>query len=188
MSNTEKPWGELIEFVRTFARRWGRLGGDVKEKWDTLRFYVTWHYMFYDLVFPGYPRIKFPTWLFWLDLYVYGKPIFDPIRSIIQRWQMYIYGKTYEKAVKRFPMMRREILSTVDNPELLPEELRREVMWRRFRLAYPGDIVCHRYSDYLVAVVGIDDDWLVIQSPSKELPYLYVYKEHYMFEDGCGIA
>jgi len=122
-------WDDLDEaarFISDYCSRWGRFGGQAKEKFGTLRFYALFHHNLHDLIWPGY---VFTQWtpalapLRWLDDYVYRLGVCNPLRSLVIRWQTFVYARAYRLALKRWPHLRREILCCADYPEYLKVEL-----------------------------------------------------------------
>lgn len=106
--------------LEKFCRRYGRLGLHVKEKYGTLRAYT--HFCSYpilhSLVYPGYVFNQFPKWLWNLDC-SYLSPCLEWALPHIQKYQSFIYRKGYEKIVKKYPHIKKEIICCADYPELL---------------------------------------------------------------------
>lgn len=115
----EVEFDKVVSWFSINARRWGRLGGQIKEKFGTLRFYVTFHYQFHDLVHPGYVYSRWPKWLWVLDLKITGSYFYTPIRTLIHRYQTFVYKLLYKLAVKKWPHFKDEILCYADYPEFL---------------------------------------------------------------------
>lgn len=117
-------WDDLsrvCDEMWTFTRRWGRLGGDIKEKYGTLRFYAKFHHMVHDLIWPGYVYCQWPKWLHFLwswDCWYYDKYC-SRLRYCIVKYQYWIYRLAYRRALRRYPQIRKEILCAADYPELL---------------------------------------------------------------------
>ena len=121
-------WGDKWRYWNMLGRAMGdfsalahkaRLGGDIKEKWGTLRFYVKFHHQLHDLFYPGYAYCQWPTWLWWLDCRIYCQPLFDPIRWFIVKRQYKQYRAIYSAIIAKYPKIRNEILCVTDYPELL---------------------------------------------------------------------
>ena len=110
------------DFLRDYCRRYARLGGDVKEKWGTLRFYAHFHHQLHDLFYPGYAYCQWPYWLWIFDLRVYCSPAFNAVRRAIQTWQIFIYRRAYRLTVQRWPHLFRELLFSADYPEFLKHD------------------------------------------------------------------
>lgn len=105
--------------IGDFCHRWGRFGGQIKEKYGTLRFYA--HFTGFDLhmlFYPGYYYCQFPTWLWNLD-WKLRKTIFVPLHRPTTWWQTKVYNRAYQKALKKYPHLRKEILICADYPELI---------------------------------------------------------------------
>lgn len=102
------------------CRVYGRLGGDAKEKYGTVRFYVSFGYLsLHTLLYPGYHYIQFPKWLHTLDLYIISPVLQFFFERLFVKWQQKVYVYAYRLAVKRYPHLREEILECADWPELL---------------------------------------------------------------------
>jgi len=130
-------WSDLdkaVSFVSSYCRTRGRLGGQAKEKYGTLRFYAQGHYQLHDLIWPGHAWLryqqkdywKFPwlcpilgPFLQWFDFHVYMTRLFWPLQWLIHRWQKFIYIRAYKLAIQQWPHIRAEVLACADYPELL---------------------------------------------------------------------
>jgi hypothetical protein len=123
-SETEFDWTSLHLAERVlykYATKYGRLGGQIKEKWGQIRFYA--HFAgewlnFSVLVYPGYCWNPFPKWLAWLD-YKIGMKLLAPFRTPFFYWQKFWYNYAYQKAAKMFPHIKPEIWFAADHPELI---------------------------------------------------------------------
>lgn len=107
-------------YIGTFSRKWGRIGGQYKEKWGTVRFYASLGWLsLHTLTHPGYVYSQYPDWLWKLDckyispllMFLFGKPFIN--------WQIFVYRKAYANALKRWPHIREEILVDADYKEYL---------------------------------------------------------------------
>lgn len=110
---------EAATYIGHFCRTWGRLGGQAKEKYGNVRFYASFGYLsLHTLFYPGYAYVRFPKWLWRLDL-----SVFTPILSVLERpfvaYQQFIYKKAYTNALKKWPHLKEEILDEADHRELL---------------------------------------------------------------------
>src|SRR5271166_5543033 len=77
--------------IGDFCRRWGRFGGQIKEKYGTLSFYM--HFTSFDLhtlFYPAYIYCQFPTWLWELD-WKLRETIFVPLHRPMAWWQTKVY-------------------------------------------------------------------------------------------------
>ena len=116
-------WGGLddaINIIHGTCVRWGRLGGQAKEKFGQVRFYAGFGYLsLHNLIYPGYVYSQFRNWLWRIDIsyigpamrFVFAKPWFW--------WQKMIYNYAYQKALKKHPHLRAEILWAADYPEFI---------------------------------------------------------------------
>jgi hypothetical protein len=114
---------EAVSLVVRYCRTLGRFGGQAKEKYGTLRFYAFFHSMIHDLIWPGYYYCQYPKhWMWMADIYIYGHSFFNPLRSLIQKWQSFIYRSAYKKAAKKYPAIKTEIYVMADYSELLKDD------------------------------------------------------------------
>ena len=117
------------DYIGSFCKRWGRLGGQTKEKWGTVRFYADFgaHGLF-SITHPGYVSYySVPKWYKWLDLH-YGHKImaYSGLQYLFNLWQPIVYSMAYRNACKKWPHLQAEILSDADYPELIKGHTRRE--------------------------------------------------------------
>jgi len=109
-----------VELISSFSRRWGRLGGQSKEKYGTVRFYAIFgNLSLHTLIYPGYAYNQFPKWLWVFDLCYIGPFLNAVVGGMFTRWQVVVYRKAYQKAIKKWPHLRDEILSAADYEEFL---------------------------------------------------------------------
>lgn len=115
---------DAAEYIGRFCRKWGRIGGQFKEKYGTVRFYATFGYLnLHTLIYPGYVYSQFPSWLWSADLEYIGPFLRFFLGKLFIRWQKYIYNKAYCRAVKQWPHLRGEILCCADYSEFIKEKL-----------------------------------------------------------------
>jgi hypothetical protein len=98
------------------------LSGSIKEKYGTIRFSPLWFDgTLHSLIYPGHYFIRFPKWFYWnVDYLIIKKVIYySGLYYLINKWQKYVYGKAYEKAMKTFPHIVDEIVEDSDYPELI---------------------------------------------------------------------
>lgn len=112
---------EAADFISGYCRTWGRMGGQSKEKYGTVRFYVNFYICsLHNLFYPGYYYYtQYPKWIHWLDVH-----FFEPILSrffagLLFRWQKKVYSDAYNKAVRKWPHLTYEILCCADWPEYI---------------------------------------------------------------------
>ena len=125
----EKHGDELykaIDIIYNMTRRYGRFGGQIKEKYGTLRFYAFFYAGgLYALIKPGYYYCHWPKWIWHLDCLMQARQPKWTIR-LIRKWQHYIYRKAYDKAVAKFPHILTEIVICADYEQLLSPALQTE--------------------------------------------------------------
>lgn len=130
-------WQELdaaVSYIYKEARK-ARIGGQIKEKYGTVRWYAKFHYMVNDLVWPGHmfvrwkqpsfwPRgTKWFCYLFggllkWADYKLYSNLENNPIRSYIVKRQLVKYKEIYKTAVLLFPNVKEEIMAGCEQSHL----------------------------------------------------------------------
>jgi hypothetical protein len=136
----DHQWGEedfdweglndCVYIVKSTCVRWGRLGGQSKEKYGTLRFYAQFgNLSLHGLCLPGWYNYGwFPGWLITLDQKVIT-PFLNKIpflHEVFFWWQRKVYSHAYWKAMKKHPHLRAEILECADCPEYINGVTRRK--------------------------------------------------------------
>lgn len=105
--------------IEMFCRRWGRFGGQSKEKFGTVRFYARFYGGgIYSLVKPGYYFYHWPKWAVAIELFLFSHTP-KCLKNLIYRYQAQVYRKAYSLALKKYPHIREEILGGADYEELL---------------------------------------------------------------------
>lgn len=109
-------------FIADYCRRWGRFGGQAKEKYGTVRFYASFGcYSLISLTHPGYHY----TWSIWQPYVKFDNAVGDYIvrytglQAFFGWWQPKVYRRAYKLALQRWPHLRQEILCCADYSELL---------------------------------------------------------------------
>lgn len=106
--------------IGDFCRKWGRLGGQAKEKYGTVRFYANFGYLsLSNIIYPGYVYSKFPDWLWKLDCDYIGPFLRFFFEKSFVSWQKFVYNKAYWRALRKWPHLRAEILNSADYIELI---------------------------------------------------------------------
>ena|GEM_PF-3514294 len=114
--------------IAMFCRRWGRMGGSYKEKFGCVRYYVQFAHSIFSLTHPGYCHYgPYPEWLMKFDIW-YGPRVvrYTGLAWFLKHWQPFIYNLAYQRAIKKRPHLRAEILVDADYPELIKGVTRRE--------------------------------------------------------------
>jgi hypothetical protein len=114
-------WNELNEaakYIATFCERWGWICvTQYKEKWGTVRVYCS--FGFYQLgqmlspstmYYGNWPWYSRWTWRIYLPRW---------INTLITPYQTWVYRLAYKNAIKKWPMIRKEILAGADWDEYL---------------------------------------------------------------------
>lgn len=112
--------GEAAQFIGDYCRKYGRIGvTQTKEKYGTARVYCGFGlYSLHSITHPGYVYSQYPKWLWCFDIGYLSKIIrlFNPV---IVRYQMFIYRRAYHLAFKQWPLIKEEIISGADYPEIV---------------------------------------------------------------------
>lgn len=111
---------ECCDILYKYCYKYGRLGGQIKEKYGTVRFYAKFGWLsLHSLIYPGWAFSQFPNWLYKLDNRVIG-PV---LRFFFERpffwWQKQVYNYAYQQCLKKYPHLKEEILSAADYPEFI---------------------------------------------------------------------
>lgn len=113
-------------YIGNYCTKYGRMSCYTKEKWGMVRAYTSMGYLsLHSLIYPGYAFNQFPKWLWNLDCYYITKLLY-PFSGLMTRWQIFIYNRAYQGALKRWPHLRAEILVASDYPELIQGASRKE--------------------------------------------------------------
>lgn len=114
--------GEAAEYIGRFLRKWARVSvTNTKEKYGTVRVYCSFGWsQFFSITHPGYAYSRYPKWLWNLDV-SYGSKLIHLLRinNIIIPLQTMLYRYVYKQAIKKWPMIREEILNGADWDEYL---------------------------------------------------------------------
>ena len=111
-----KSLDDAGNYLTDNCRRYARLGLWTKEKYGTLRVSTTCAFFTeYDFIhhifYPGYARYTFPRWfrtyIDWPVGRVLGKL---GVISLIQRYQLAVLRRFWQKAAERWPHIAEEIL------------------------------------------------------------------------------
>ncbi len=111
---------DAYNIIGDTCRRYARLGGQVKEKFGTIRFYAQFgNLSLHGLIYPGYHYIRFPDWLYKLDTKVISPCLRFFLERIFRWWQAKVYNYAYQKALKKYPHLYEEITCCADYIELI---------------------------------------------------------------------
>lgn len=118
------------EYIYMYLRRWRVPVRDYKEKYGTVRVYTGLHWergwLFMHLFKPDHMYYRFPRWVRTVDFWIPA----HWLNIVIHPLYKHLYTRAYGNALKRWPHLRREILSGADYSELLT----------KFRERKEGDI------------------------------------------------
>jgi len=118
---------DCCNILHNTCTRWGRFGGQTKEKYGTVRFYAHMGWLcLHSLIYPGYVYNQFPKWLWTLDCKFIGPILRFFFEKIWTKWQIKVYNYAYQKCLKKYPHLRAEILCGADNAELIKGATRKE--------------------------------------------------------------
>lgn len=142
-------------YIADYCAKYGRIGGIAKEKYGEVRYYVSFGYIsLHSLLFPTYHHKHryFPNWLWILDIYYISPFIGKIFGKLLDNWQLKVYNRAYQKALKRWPHLEAEILIGADCPELILGHSRVEGPYRHI-INTKGKILSTR--------VTVGDSWEV---------------------------
>lgn len=112
--------GNAAHYLSTYMKKWGRLSAHSKEKYGTVRCYCHFGYLsLHGLIYPGYVYNQFPKWLWHLDCMYISKFLQFFFEKPYVKWQVFIYKRAYQNALKKWPHLRKEILCAADHRELI---------------------------------------------------------------------
>lgn len=112
--------GRAAQFIGDYCRKYGRINvTQTKEKYGTARVYCNfgWHQLF-SITHPGYVYSRYPKWFWKLDCQYFSKAI-RFLNPLIVHYQMFIYRRAYHLAFKQWPLIKKEIISGADYPEIV---------------------------------------------------------------------
>lgn len=113
-----KELNEAAKFIAVFCMKFGRITvQDWKEKWGTVRVYCSFGW--YQLGEIISPKTRcYRSWP-WYTKWVWKIYIPPLISRLFFPWQKFIYRTAYKLAIKKWPMIREEILCVADWSEYL---------------------------------------------------------------------
>lgn len=122
-----KGLSEAIHYITTYLRRYGKIMAHGKEKYGTARIYCHFGYLsLHGLVYPAYVSNQFPKWLWNFDCEYIAPVLRKLFEKSFVKWQMFIYNRAYQNALKKWPTLREEILCDADYLELIKGATREE--------------------------------------------------------------
>lgn len=122
-SETTFDWSGLSAAendLTRICRRYGRLGGQSKEKFGQLRFYASFSSLsLHALTHPGWHHYAwYPKWLISIDHKIRDFTWATGLTALFNAWQRFVYKHAYRYILKKYPTLREEIGSGADYPEL----------------------------------------------------------------------
>lgn len=119
-ANVYNAMGDCTNILYDTCTTWGRLGGQLKEKYGTLRFYANFSPLnLHTLIYPAYYYIQFPKWLADLDYKVIGPVLNFFFGTLFYKYRVFMYRRGYKKCLEKYPQYREEILDCADFSEYL---------------------------------------------------------------------
>jgi len=114
-----KSLNEAMNCLYFYCVRIGRIGGQLKEKYDSIRFYAEFGPLsLHNLIYPGDHYRQFGPRLYKLDERLEVVFKYTGLNMLFVLWQKFWYRAGYRIALRRYPHIRREIASSADYPEL----------------------------------------------------------------------
>jgi hypothetical protein len=121
--------GAIAREIGDFCVRWARMNvRDTKEKFNCVRVYCGFGFHnLHSIIYPRYCFSQFPKWLWSFDCKYISK-FFELIKlnRIVVPWQIFIYKLAYNRAVKKYPQLKYQILIDADYLELIDKEFHDE--------------------------------------------------------------
>lgn len=115
-----KGINDAADYIHDFCVKWGRFGGQAKEKFGTVRFYASFNWLsFHGLCYPGYVYSQFPDWLWKLDCKIISPILRFFFDKPVYKYRCFIYRTAYLNALKKWPHLKEEIICCMDYPELI---------------------------------------------------------------------
>jgi hypothetical protein len=123
-------WGDGFKYFREvdeaafeigqYCRKWGRISvTQTKEKYGISCVYLSFGwYQLFSITHPGYIYSRYPSWLWKLDCRVFSR-IIPKLNFIVIPYQKFIYRRAYHKAFRKYPLIKEEIISGADYPEIV---------------------------------------------------------------------
>lgn len=120
-------WDTLHQAISEILDYWRsrRLGSHGKEKFGTFRDHVFFSDgTLFSVLYPGYVYI--PQWYQWfyfrVDYPVIRRVTYwTGIQWLYRKWQVRVYREGIQRAVRKYPEVAEELVSSIDYPELLQE-------------------------------------------------------------------
>lgn len=111
--------GEAADYIGDFCVKWGRIPvTQTKEKYGTVRVYCSFGcWGLHGIVKPQYIYYQWPKWTWPINSF--SDKIISKFYFVIIPYQKFIYRLAYKKALKKWPMIRKEILTCADWDECL---------------------------------------------------------------------
>lgn len=112
-----KQLSECLNIFEKWARR-GRIMGQIKEKYDTTRWYPYFgNLTVHDIFYPRYMYNQFKwDWLWKLSCHSNSFFKYTGIEWIYVKWQIFCYKMAYKECFKKYPNFKDHCISY---PELL---------------------------------------------------------------------
>lgn len=113
---------ECNSILYTVCTKWGRIGGQIKEKWGNLRFYAQFSDgTLFSLLYPGYHWIpkRYSWFYFHIDLPVIQRITkYTGLLWLIRQYQNAMYELGYRICEYNYPHLFDEIHHSMDHPKL----------------------------------------------------------------------
>jgi hypothetical protein len=122
-----KSLNKAMNDLDFYCRRIGRVGGTLKEKYGSIRFYVDFGPLsLHNLIYPGYHYRQFGPKLYRIDERLETVFKYTGLNTLFVLWQKFWYKAGYRIALRRYPHIRLEIAASADYPELFAHKI---VVW-----------------------------------------------------------
>lgn len=116
---------DSARYIGENLKKWGRVSVvQWKEKFGTVRVYVWslgWHNLL-NITHPGWCHYRpYPKWLRTFDIFYLSRCIPFLFNWAVVPYHKWLYRKLYEDMVKKYPHLRKEILTMANYSELLKD-------------------------------------------------------------------
>lgn len=115
--------GKAQDIIYFWGQKIGRVGGQLKEKYGTIRWYAEPRGAreLHDLVYPGYAYFQWRanTHPVMYTINKVSAVYFRLLDPLIRVYKRFFYAYAYHRAVKKFPHLYREILCCCEEDDIL---------------------------------------------------------------------
>lgn len=123
-SDKDVDWkgiNDAAEYIGTNLVKYGRMDATHKEKWGTVRVYVSmgW-FQIHSITHPQSHYSQYPKWLWELDC-SHGDKITRVLNIVAIPYHKFLYRLFYKRAIQKWPHLTKEIIYGADHMSLLSD-------------------------------------------------------------------